>query len=715
MKNAKFDQKSLLLYAVTDRRWLKEGETLKECCRQAIDGGVTFLQLREKEMDDESFLKEAIDIKELCKEKNIPFVINDNVDVAIKCQADGVHVGQTDMSAGNVRDLIGPDMILGVSAQSVEQAIDAEKNGADYLGVGAVFKTGSKDDAETLSLDTLKEICQAVSIPVVAIGGITKDNIKELKGKGAYGIAVISAIFAEENIYSASVTLRKKLSKIYDWAETYKPAYAFKGIKGAIFDIDGTILDTMPIWDQAGVRYLETLGIKADPSIGKKMFTMTISQAANYLIDNYNLDKDEETVIAGIKKAVADFYKYEANFKPEMKELLREFKEAGIKVVAATSTDRELFTPAMERLDFGKYFDKIYTCTEEGHSKGEPDIFRTALKFMGTKPENTWLFEDGLYSAKTAQKEGIKIAGCYDETSIHDWQKLKNISDVILTFEDEKLGINKGNITKTAVTIAGSDSSGGAGIQADLKTMTVHGVFAMSAITALTAQNTTGVTGIMDVTPEFLEKQLDAIFTDIYPNSVKIGMVSSSELIRVIGRKLKEFKATNIVVDPVMVATSGAKLIADEAIEVLKEVLLPMATVITPNIPESEILSGMKIASKEDMEIAAKMIGDKYGCAVLCKGGHSLNDANDILYADGKISHYNGKRINNSNTHGTGCTLSSAIASNLAKGMTLEEATLEAKKFISLALAQMLDLGSGSGPMKHGFNVNPDWDTFDLV
>ena len=714
MKNANFEKESLLLYAVTDRRWLKDGETLYDRCEEAINGGVTFLQLREKELDDAAFLEEAIQIKELCNKKNIPFVINDNVEVAIKSKADGVHVGQSDMEAGNVRDLIGPDMILGVSAESVEQAIEAEKKGADYLGVGAVFPTGSKDDAETLSPELLKEICDAVSIPVVAIGGITKENIKGLKGKGAYGIAVISAIFAEENIFSACVTLRKKLSKVYDWAANYKPAYAFKGIEGAIFDIDGTILDTMPIWDQAGVRYLATLGIKADPSIGKQMFAMTISQAANYIIDNYNLDKNEETVIAGIQKTVADFYRYEAQFKPGMKELLKSLKEAGIKITAATSTDRELFTPALDRLDFGKYFDKIYTCTEEGCSKGQPDIFRKAMKFMGTKPENTWLFEDGLYSATTASKEGIKNVGVYDETSVHDWQKLKNISDVTLTFEDDKLHICPGNITKTALTIAGSDSSGGAGIQADLKTMTVHGVFAMSAITALTAQNTTGVTGIMDVTPEFLEQQIDAVFTDIYPNSVKIGMVSSSELIKVIARKLKEYNAKNIVVDPVMVATSGAKLIADEAIEVLKEELLPMATVITPNIPESEILSGMKINSKEDMETAAKFIGDKYGCAVLCKGGHSLNDANDILYANGNISHYNGKRIDNSNTHGTGCTLSSAIASNLAKGMTLEEATLEAKKFISLALAQMLDLGNGSGPMKHGFNVNPDWDSFDL-
>jgi len=258
---------------------------------------------------------------------------------------------------------------------------------------------------------------------------------------------------------------------------------------------------------------------------------------------------------------------------------------------------------------------------------------------------------------------------------------------------------------RTALTIAGSDSSGGAGIQADIKTMTCNGVYAMSAITALTAQNTTGVTGIMEVTPAFLEEQLDDIFTDIYPDAVKIGMVSSSELIRSISKKLKEYNAKNIVVDPVMVATSGARLISDEAVSTLKENLLPIAAVLTPNIPEAEVLAEMSITKEEDMVSAAKIIGEKYHCAVLCKGGHSLNDANDLLYRDGEIRWFRGKRIDNPNTHGTGCTLSSAIASNLAKGYDLEISVERAKEYISGALAAKLDLGKGSGPMKHGFNI----------
>lgn len=261
----------------------------------------------------------------------------------------------------------------------------------------------------------------------------------------------------------------------------------------------------------------------------------------------------------------------------------------------------------------------------------------------------------------------------------------------------------------TALTIAGSDSSGGAGIQADIKTMTANGVYAMSAITALTAQNTTGVTDIMEVTPEFLKAQLDCIFTDIRPDAVKTGMVSASALIEVIAERLRFYGAENLVVDPVMVATSGARLISEDAIGTLKKELLPLAKVITPNIPEAEVLSGRTVASEKDMEAAAKEIYEKYGCGVLCKGGHSINDANDLLYDGKEMIWFKGKRINNPNTHGTGCTLSSAIASGLAKGYDLPTAVRSAKNYISCALAAMLDLGKGSGPMNHAFAIKGDF------
>lgn len=471
----KFNNDMLRLYAVTDRHWTGE-KTLYEQVRDVLMGGATCLQLREKDLDEASFYEEAKNIKELCRLFDVPFIINDNVMLAKEIDADGVHVGQDDMACVKAREILGPDKIIGVSAHTIEEARIAKEQGADYLGVGAIFPTSSKDDAEVLGIERLKEMTDTVDLPMVAIGGICYDNCLLLKDTGIDGIAVISALFGQKNIKQATIDLKKRVDALYE---------------------------------------------------------------------------------------------------------------------------------------------TMHTC----------------------------------------------------------------------------------------LTIAGSDSSGGAGIQADLKTMLANKVFGMSAITALTAQNTTGVTDIMNVTPEFLESQIRAVFDDIYPEAVKIGMVSSKTLIHTIVEMLKHYDAKHIVVDPVMVATSGAKLISDEAISTLKEELLPIAEVITPNIPETEVLTDMEVKTVEDMEIAAKKIYDTYHCAVLVKGGHQLNDANDYLYNGEKGTWFKGHRIDNSNTHGTGCTLSSAIASNLAKGYTLEESVRHAKTYLSGAIGAMLDLGQGSGPMDHGYNI----------
>ena len=260
----------------------------------------------------------------------------------------------------------------------------------------------------------------------------------------------------------------------------------------------------------------------------------------------------------------------------------------------------------------------------------------------------------------------------------------------------------------TALTIAGSDSSGGAGIQADIKTMSAHGVYAMSAITALTAQNTTGVYNIMEVTPVFLCDQLDAVFTDIYPDAIKIGMLSGTAIMEAVAKKLKEYKAKNIVLDPVMVATSGAALMKADSTEYMIKELFPLASIITPNIPEAEVIAGMDIKTKEDMEAAGNKIYSSISggnTAVLVKGGHSINDANDLLIIDGKNIWIDGKRVDNPNTHGTGCTLSSAIASNLAMGRDIESSVRNAKEYIYGALAAGLDLGKGSGPINHLYKM----------
>ena len=258
---------------------------------------------------------------------------------------------------------------------------------------------------------------------------------------------------------------------------------------------------------------------------------------------------------------------------------------------------------------------------------------------------------------------------------------------------------------KKILTIAGSDCSGGAGIQADIKTITAHKMYAMSAITALTAQNTRGVYGVFDSTPEFLSLQLDSIFTDIYPDAVKIGMLSNKELIITIVDKLIEYKAENIVLDPVMVSTSGSKLLNDDAMETLINKLIPLSTIITPNILEAQCLCGISIETKKDMEVAAIKISKNYSGHILIKGGHLKESSDDLLYSNGKLTWFSQENIDNPNTHGTGCTLSSAIACNLAKGLGIQESVFNAKNYITGALNANLNLGKGRGPLNHSYNI----------
>ncbi len=256
---------------------------------------------------------------------------------------------------------------------------------------------------------------------------------------------------------------------------------------------------------------------------------------------------------------------------------------------------------------------------------------------------------------------------------------------------------------KKVLSIAGSDCSGGAGIQADIKTITAHKLYAMTAITALTAQNTTGVFGVFETPTDFVGQQIDAVMTDIFPDSVKVGMVSSAQIIEVIAAKLRQYQAKNIVVDPVMVATSGSKLLNDDALDALTRQLLPLADVITPNVPEAECLAEMIIRSKADMERAALIIAQHYEGNILIKGGHLADTADDLLYSHGSLIWFPGEKIKNPNTHGTGCTLSSAIACNLALGLDVPGSIQNAKAYITGALRAGLDLGQGSGPLNHCF------------
>lgn len=465
----RFKPSFLTVYGVTDRAWAGR-ETLLEQVKEAIEGGATMIQLREKNLDKDAFLEEAVELRKLTRQYHIPLIINDNLEIALKCDADGVHLGQEDTQVSEARAILGPDKIIGATAKTVEQAKAARDSGADYLGSGAVFGSATKADAKPMTREMLKAICAGVDIPVVAIGGINGGNLDKLYGTGIAGVAVVSGIFGAPDIREAARDLREKA-------------------------------------------------------------------------------------------------------------------------------------------------------------------------------------------------ERLKLA--------------------------------------PVLTIAGSDSSGGAGIQADLKAMTAFGAYGMSVITALTAQNTTGVYGIYPVSPEFVKSQIDCVFQDIPPRAVKIGMVSQADLIRAIAEKLREYKASQVVLDPVMVSTSGSRLLEEDAIAGLTSQLFPLADVITPNIPEAQVLTGHTITTSRDMEEAAACLGEMYHIAVLLKGGHQVEDASDVLYQQGKLTWFHGTRIDNPNTHGTGCTLSSAIASGLALGESLEDSIRAAKKYLSDALAFGLNLGKGSGPLNH--------------
>lgn len=254
---------------------------------------------------------------------------------------------------------------------------------------------------------------------------------------------------------------------------------------------------------------------------------------------------------------------------------------------------------------------------------------------------------------------------------------------------------------RSVLSIAGSDSIGGAGIQADIKTISFLGKYAMTAITAVTAQNTMGVSGAAVMDPSFVAEQIDRVFDDIRPDSVKIGMIPNGAVARAVAERLVEHRAQNIVLDPVMVATSSARLMDEGAVGDLKSALMPIASVITPNITEAEVLSGREIADRRDMEAAAREISSWYGGAILIKGGHLPDSADDLLWHDGEARWIEGRRVDNPNTHGTGCTLSSAVACGLADGLSLVESVVCAKRYITGAISAMLDIGRGRGPLDH--------------
>lgn len=447
----KLDKKSLLLYIVTDRRWLKAGEKLADAVEKALQGGATFVQLREKEIkshesnepNESQFLEEeAAELKALCQSYGVPFVIDDSVELAKAVDADGVHVGQSDMGCAEARRILGESKIVGVSVGTVEQAIAAEAQGADYLGVGAVFQTSTKDDADLVSRETLNEICKAVKIPVIAIGGIDAENAGELAGCGLAGMAVISAVLGAEDICDAAKILRGKAEALADGESAAvggesapaapdggEPAPATLPRAGVIFDVDGTLLNSSHIWTDAGKTYLASLGVEAEEGLGSKLFQMSLDEGAIYMKERYSLSQSNEEIKNGVLKVVEDFYLYEAPLKSGAEKLIKRLAGQGIPMVVASSSKREHIEAALGRLGVLPYFKRIFTCDEVGIGKHNPKIFMQCAECMGVTPEKTWVIEDGLYAMKTAKNAGFNVIGILDEESRADWDEIAVVAD----------------------------------------------------------------------------------------------------------------------------------------------------------------------------------------------------------------------------------------------------------------------------------------------
>lgn len=440
-KQLNIDKAAMCLYAVTDRSWLN-GRTLEEQVEEALKGGITCLQLREKDLDEVSFIEEAKKIKRLAEAYGVPFIINDNVKVAIAVDADGVHVGQKDMAAQDVRKQIGEDKILGVSAQTVEQAIKAQEAGADYIGVGAMFTTSTKKDANATSRETLRAIRENVQVPIVAIGGINKDNIMELAGWGADGIAVVSAIFAQEHIEEATREL-KALSKSMkesnfqgqegssedEVARTQSHSVNRSEIKGIIFDMDGTLLDSMPTWRGIGGKLLMNNGIVPPEDIDERLKELSFIDTANYFRDDLGLAMSVEEIIAGINDLMRVAYAETVPLKKGAKDVLECLKSKGYKMCVATATDRELALIGLERLGILDYFEVVLSCGDIGHWKDEPVIYQEATKMMGLKEEEVVVVEDAGYCVKTAKEAGFKVLGIYDSEAELETEMIKGLSD----------------------------------------------------------------------------------------------------------------------------------------------------------------------------------------------------------------------------------------------------------------------------------------------
>ena len=420
-------RESMRLYAVTDNAWLGE-RTLREQVEDCLRGGATFVQLREKGATTDALVRQARELLPLCRQYGVPFVIDDDVEAAIRSGADGVHVGQSDLAAAQARARLGADKLLGVSVQTVEQARQAQAAGADYLGVGTVFPTSTKPDADFVSRATLRAICEAVTIPVVAIGGIGEANLAQLRGTGIDGVAVGSALFAAADIEAAARTLRGLSEAAFGGAAAGGTGEKCGTVRGAIFDMDGTLLDSMGIWETVGEDYLRARGRTPAPGLRETLRPMSLRQAAAYCRRTYGLPESEEEIAAGVNAMVADFYRETAPLKEGVRAALEAMRAAGVRMCVATATDRPLAECALRRCGVWEFFG-LLTCSEVGAGKDTPAIYEAGLQLLGTRKAETLVFEDALHAVQTAKAAGFPVVGVYDAHAAGQQDALRALCD----------------------------------------------------------------------------------------------------------------------------------------------------------------------------------------------------------------------------------------------------------------------------------------------
>ena len=418
---------SLLLYAVTDSAWLA-GRSLESVAELALRGGATCLQLREKHLAPDAMAALAKRVRAISAKYGAPFFVNDDLEAAIASGADGVHVGQSDAPASTARARLGAGKLLGVSAQTVEQALAAEAAGADCIGVGAVFPTSTKSDADAVSPETLRAICSAVSIPVVAIGGITLENLPLLAGTGIAGIAVVSAIFAAKDIESATRALRAAALSAFRPVRGIESLPA-ESIGHAVFDMDGTLLDSMPLWENASDVYCERRGIPVDAAFHHRLLEMNMQQFANCMRDEFGVDKSVDEIVSEINEQLAESYATTVVPKPGMIDLLARLKRNGARMCVCTSTDRPLVELVLDRFGMSRFFDFIVPSSEFGIGKSDPAIFRHCMERLGGTPADTMVFEDAPYAMRSAKAAGLRVCAVADESSLTHGAKISALAD----------------------------------------------------------------------------------------------------------------------------------------------------------------------------------------------------------------------------------------------------------------------------------------------